>query len=522
MASVLSDIVQYRARSVISRYLHQRGEPKVTQSPVNSSGVQQLQPNGDNPSGTEVLPSAAHLTATPQFTSPTIESDLAPATEPDNEQSTRTRFPPLPDDYDIHSLNVFDLLDYLSELSFSRELKLGTARCYRRWLAAYLEDANHVDAMRVRHWVIPHSPEYYEMLLLTTDQLDTEREAAAATIEKVKPREDQLDMFSSESAPSNNLASKDELAAHFTKDAIQEMMFQSLRIKESSPIAEYDYISADVTDILCAALTSKKASGGYRYKHGELAAALFTGTVMLGLRPREWQHATYHELYTDPQTLLTLGPVIEVYTLKQEKRRDDNPLREKRLIVLDKFREPEKVFLKGLLTVVHSHDDNMDKMLNNIRMTLANVWKKLVKEGKVKQTTSIKKRGRIGGKVGNTEISDGYGVNLYTARHVFAEEVKRSGLYTRFELAAMIGHTTTVNQRYYTLGNKRILKTYSHTLPRPWPGDALDIERWCDEVIKKLSPEEIERLRMDGVFYPTSGSAAEIERHDSVEDFYNR
>ena len=86
----------------------------------------------------------------------------------------------------------------------------------------------------------------------------------------------------------------------------------------------------------------------------------------------------------------------------------------------------------------------------------------------------------------------------------------------------MIGHTTTVNQRYYTLGNKRILKTYSHTLPRPWPGDALDIERWCDEVIKKLSPEEIERLRMDGVFYPTSGSAAEIERNDSVEDFYNR
>ena len=493
MSSVLSDIVQYRARSVISRYLHQRGEPKVTQSPVNSSGVQQLQPNGDNPSGTEVLPSAAHLTATPQSISPTIESDLAPATEPDNEQSTRTRFPPLPDDYDIHSLNVFDLLDYLSELSFSRELKLGTARCYRRWLAAYLEDANHVDAMRVRHWVIPHSPEYYEMLLL-----------------------------SSESGFANSPENAEELAAHFTKDAIEEMMFQSLRIKESSPIAEYDYISADVTDILCAALTSKKASGGYRYKHGELAAALFTGTVMLGLRPREWQHATYHELYTDPLSLITLGPVIEVYTLKQEKRRDDNPLRDKRLIVLDKFREPEKAFLKGLLTVVHSYDDNMDKMLTDVRKTISNVWKKLVKDGKVKPTSSIKKRGRIGGKVGNTEISDGYGVNLYTARHVFAEEVKRSGLYTRFELAAMIGHTTTVNQRYYTLGNKRILKTYSHTLPRPWPGDALDIERWCDEVIKKLSPEEIERLRMDGVFYPTSGSAAEIERHDSVEDFYNR
>ena len=239
MASVLSDIVQHRARSVISRYLHQRGEPKAIASSSNSTGVQQ--PNGDNPSGTDALPSSAQSTA------------LSNEANPDNDSSTRTRFPPLPADYDIHSLDIFDLLDYLSELSFSRELKLVTARCYRRWLAAYLEDANHVDAIRIRHWVIPHSPEYYEMLLL-----------------------------SSESGFANSPENAEELAAHFTKDAIEEMMFQSLRIKESSPIAEYDYISADVTDILCAALTSKKASGGYRYKHGELAAALFTGTVKIG------------------------------------------------------------------------------------------------------------------------------------------------------------------------------------------------------------------------------------------------
>ena len=53
MASVLSDIVQYRARSVISRYLHQRGEPKAIASSSNSTGVQQ--PNGDNPTGTDAL-----------------------------------------------------------------------------------------------------------------------------------------------------------------------------------------------------------------------------------------------------------------------------------------------------------------------------------------------------------------------------------------------------------------------------------------------------------------------------------
>lgn len=92
--------------------------------------------------------------------------------------------------------------------------------------------------------------------------------------------------------------------------------------------------------------------------------------------------------------------------------------------------ESELSLIKGLLTVVHSHDGNIDKMLNNVRMTLNTAWKRLVKEDKVKPTNKIKKKGRASDSVGSTEISDGYGVNLYTARHIFAEEVKRSGLYS--------------------------------------------------------------------------------------------
>lgn len=244
---------------------------------------------------------------------------------------------------------------------------------------------------------------------------------------------------------------------------------------------------------------------------------------MLGLRPREWQHATYHETYTDTFSLLSLGPVVEVHTLKQQRRRDDNPLREKRLLVLDKFHDSELAFVKGLLRNVHVFDTaaSYDKMLNNVRMTLNNVWKRLVKEKLIKPTQQINKSyrdGRAGG-----DRSSGYGVNLYTARHIFAEEVKRSGLYTRFELAAMIGHTTTVNQRYYTLGDKFILKTYDHTLPRPWPGDAQDIEQWCDDVVSALSKEDIDRLRHEsGIYYPSSGKQSDIDRADSLEDFFNR
>ena len=109
-----------------------------------------------------MLPSSHSLGVQPSNLADTTTTSVT-------DESTRTRFPPLADDYDIYSLNVIDLLDYLSELSFSRELKLTTARCYRRWLAAYLEEADHPDAKHVRYWVIPHSPDYYEMLLMVTD-----------------------------------------------------------------------------------------------------------------------------------------------------------------------------------------------------------------------------------------------------------------------------------------------------------------------------------------------------------------
>lgn len=494
MASLVSDIVIYRARSVISRYLHQRVEPKSIESPKSEDRVQ-------------VFPSAA-----------TGASDSKK--EADNSQPPRPRPKPLADDYDIHSLNVFDLLDYLNEQAFEREISLVTARCYRRWLAAYLESANHPEAARVRLWIIPHSREYYEMLLSATDQIESEKQTLAAE-KKSKEADQQLDMFVAESSASAGLE-KEDWIGQYTEDQVTDMMLETQQIKESQPIAEYDYVSSDVTDIFIAALTSKKATGGFRYKHGELSATLFMATIMLGLRPQEWQHANYHESYTDPISLITLGPIVEVHTLKQSKRRDDNPLRDKRLIVIDKFREPEKLLIKAAIQAVRLHDHNMNKMLQDVRKTLTNVWKRLIKEGKVTPTNKIQKSGRKTTVAGSKVNSEGYGVNLYTARHVFAEEVKRSGEYTRFELAAMIGHTTTVNQRYYTLSKNYKLKTYAHTLPRPWPNDALDIEKWCNEVMDQLSPSEVARLREDGVFCPSTGNRKEFDKANSLENFFAR
>ena len=501
MSSIVSDIVRYRARSVISRYLHQRAELKVTPSSGNSSGVQII-PSGPTDSS---LPSeAAHSADASSL--PSVDLDTDHPTASPSQSATRLRFPPLPDDFDIHSLDVTDLLDYLSELSFDRELKLSTARCYRRWLAAYLEDECHTDASMIRYWVIPHSPEYYEMLLSAIDRIETEKDIQLAKITTAD--KDQLDSFSDDMSGPAEASAAGELGADdkLTEDEILDMMLETQQIKESGSIAEYDYVTPDVSDLLITALTSKTVAGNPRYIHGELAAVLFIGTTMLGLRPQEWQHSNYHEIHSDPFTLLTLGPVVEVFTLKQERRRDDNPLREKRLLVLDKFRDNEKIFIKGLIERMHSYDGRMEKVLSDVRRTITRAWQKLVKDGTVQPTNQIKKAYR-------TESARTQGVNLYTARHVFAEEVKRSGLYTRFELAAMIGHTTTVNQRYYTLGKQYKLKTYSHTLPRPWPGDALDIERWCDETMNNLSESDIQRLRKEGVFQPNGPI--------TIEEFFN-
>lgn len=501
MSSIVSDIVRYRARSVISRYLHHKGELKVTPSPVNSFGVP-ITPSG--PDDHSLSSEAAIPADSSSLPSVDLDSD-SPTTPPPN-ATARVRFPPLADDFDVHSLDVADLLDYLSELSFDRVLKLSTARCYRRWLAAYLESEGHVDATRIRFWVIPHSPEYYEMLLAAMDKIETEKEVESAKITTAD--KDQLDLFSGDTSAPAGASDGSDLDADekLSKDEIIDMMLETQQIKESGSIAEYDYVTPDVSDLLIAALTSKTAAGNPRYIHGELAAVLFIGTTMLGLRPQEWQHSNYHEIHSDPFTLLTLGPVVEVFTLKQEKRRDDNPLREKRLIVLDKFQDNEKTFIKGLIARMHSYDGRMDKVLLDVRKTITRAWQKLIKDGTVQPTNQIKKANR-------TATTRAKSVNLYTARHVFAEEVKRSGLYTRFELAAMIGHTTTVNQRYYTLGKQYKLKTYTHTLPRPWPGDALDIERWCDETMSNLSESDIQRLRKEGIFHPDGPS--------TIEEFFN-
>ena len=53
---------------------------------------------------------------------------------------------------------------------------------------------------------------------------------------------------------------------------------------------------------------------------------------------------------------------------------------------------------------------------------------------------------------------------------------------TRFELAAMLGHSLLTNQVYYGPRTQHENREFEFALPRPWPGDAEDIKQWDRQV----------------------------------------
>lgn len=144
----------------------------------NSVGVQvspSINASGGASSSVAHTASSSDIDSSSHASSSALDIEATQSSVVDSAGALRVRFPRF---LMITTSIALMWLIYLSELSFARDFKLVTARCYRRWLAAY------------------------------------------------------LDMFSELPAPNS------------------------------------------VTDIFIAELTSKKASGGFRYKHGELVAAL--------------------------------------------------------------------------------------------------------------------------------------------------------------------------------------------------------------------------------------------------------
>lgn len=357
-------------------------------------------------------------------------------------------------------VDVADVLGWLNRRVREHGLSMTTAKCYRRWLAAFFESENHPQAALMRNWAPPGSQE----AVLAEDSRDAE---------VLRPATLQV----------QSLGTNSRYLAHMDKAAYTALMQQ---------------------------LLSCDAKGAQRYSAGPVAALMFTATMMTGLRPKEWPSARYLESFTDPETMLTLGPVLETHTLKQTNRREDNPLREKRYLVLDEWTDEQLETLKGFMAEVDLVRDDFDSFYDRIRMTVNRAWKR------VQKTHGIEGHSDPVGESVGSEAS--LGVSIYTARHIFAEETRRSLGFTRFELAAMLGHSMLTNQVYYGPRDKACDREYDFVLPRPWPGDAKDIEMWD----RKVNPLRHRFAQGDLFGGPVDMSEAEQEDKDGVAGFYMR
>lgn len=357
-------------------------------------------------------------------------------------------------------VDVADVLCWLNRRVREQGLSMTTAKCYRRWLAAFFESENHPQAPLMRNWAPPGSQEE----ALVDDRRDAETfRPAALQVESV--------------------VTNSRYLAHLDKPAYTALMEQ---------------------------LLAPDAKGALRYSAGPVAALMFTATMMTGLRPKEWPNSRYLESFTDPETMLTLGPVLETHTLKQTNRREDNPLREKRYLVLDEWPSEQLATLKGFVAEVEQSGDDFDSFYNKIRMTISRAWKRVQKEHGIEDKLEVAQG------AGVDEAS--LGVSVYTARHIFAEETRRSLGFTRFELAAMLGHSMLTNQVYYGPRDKACEREYDFVLPRPWPGDAKDIEMW-DRKVNPLRHRFAQGDLFGGQMHDADSAQ---EDKDGVAGFYMR
>jgi len=298
-------------------------------------------------------------------------------------------------------------------------------------------------------------------------------------------------------------------------------------------------------------LLGETRGGKLRYQSGAEAAMMMQVTMMTGVRPNEWPSCRFLDSFFDPDTKLTLGPVLEIQTLKQSGRRDDNPLRDKRYLVLDRWPSEQVEQLKSFVGLVHGLGDEFGSFYGKARMALSRAWKRAQVEYRrqcervltefrsqadghlrvpddrrvegeetcvIEESLRAREEGLGGGEVfegadgvcvdvlselaeswvsaasmgavsvevvsdldrlsGLVALRDERGISFYTGRHIFAEEIRRSISLTRFELAALLGHSLLTNQVYYGPRQGTLTREYDFELPRPWPGDADDIKQW--------------------------------------------
>lgn len=356
------------------------------------------------------------------------------------------------------------LIRWLSAMTKREGHSETTSKCYRRWIAAYLEDIGHPASSVVRSWSPPNSREL--------QLLEDEREARSAS--------------------------------------------RRIEVTATDTNGRYAaYLNQSGMKALLNSLMDLTPAGAPRYKGGDAIALMLVCSAMTGLRPMEWPRCRLLDSYYDPETALTLGPVLEVHTLKQSGRREDNPLKSKRHLWLKDWPDEQIAQLRFAVDNI-AHREDYERWYTNARVTLSRAWKRTQRQYGLTQGDLVTEMVKPTG----SEASDSseLSVTFYTARHIFAEEVRRSLEFTRFELAALMGHSMLTNQVYYGPREIGADRCFEFALPAPWPGDAEAIMEWD----KKVNPMSQSLLQGDMFDDPTWHEAMDASEEDDISRFFIR
>ena len=217
-----------------------------------------------------------------------------------------------------------------------------TALCYRKWVSSHLEHLGHTSTQELRAWIPPSRRERM-------------RQAAALSPENVLLNDvDDTKLFVASSKRNQRYLS-------FMSESVLELLKADLmplpRTKEEDEKPSRNRIAGMETFMW------------------------FTCTLWTGLRPHEWPYARYLEDHYDADTRLTIRRVLEVTTLKQSGRREDNPLKDKRYLVLEDWPDNQIRALKIFLEIVYRHEDAkvFGRFYDSRRKLLQRAWARILK-----------------------------------------------------------------------------------------------------------------------------------------------
>lgn len=168
-----------------------------------------------------------------------------------------------------------------------------------------------------------------------------------------------------------------------------------------------------------------------RYMDGKVVCIYFQLIAMTGIRPSEWCRIKIVENLVDSVSSYGFG--ISVIGAEKGANKGKGTVELTRHLNCNHWTDHEKgmlrAFVSGALSVFSEGDDEAEvkaaheKLLNSYRLTFGYISKRTF---------------------GNPRY-----LSLYDGRHLYAAEFRRAKAGSKFSLAAAMGHTDIVNQRYY-------------------------------------------------------------------------